>query len=63
MIVLDRNQKATGFPDGSVVKKPPANAEDASSVSGQEDPLEEGIATHSSLLAWQIPWAEESGVL
>ena len=54
MIVLDRNQKATGFPDGSVVKKPPANAEDASSVSGQEDPLEEGIATHSSLLAWRI---------
>ena len=28
---------------------------------GQEDPLEEGLATHSSILAWRIPWAEKSG--
>ena len=28
---------------------------------GQEDPLEEGMATHSSNLAWRIPWTEESG--
>ena len=28
---------------------------------GQEDPLEEGVATHSSILAWRIPWTEESG--
>ena len=28
---------------------------------GQEDPLEEGMATHSSILAWRIPWTEESG--
>ena len=27
--------------------------------SGREDPLEEGLATHSSILAWRIPWAEE----
>ena len=27
---------------------------------GQEDPLEEGTATHSSILAWRIPWTEES---
>ena len=27
---------------------------------GQEDPLEEGIPTHSSILAWRIPWTEES---
>ena len=26
---------------------------------GQEDPLEEGMATHSSILAWRIPWTEE----
>ena len=26
---------------------------------GQEDPLEEGIATHSSILAWEIPWTKE----
>jgi len=30
---------------------------------GWEDPLEEGIATHSSILAWRIPWAEEPGRL
>ena len=30
---------------------------------GQEDPLEKGIATHSSILAWRIPWTEESGGL
>ena len=30
---------------------------------GWEDPLEEGIATHSSILAWRIPWTEEPGGL
>ena len=30
---------------------------------GQEDPLEEGMATYSSLLAWKIPWTEEPGGL
>ena len=30
---------------------------------GQEDPLEKGMATHSSILAWRIPWTEESGRL
>ena len=30
---------------------------------GQENPLEEGMATHSSILAWRIPWAEEPGWL
>ena len=30
---------------------------------GQEDPLEEGMATYSSILAWRIPWTEESGRL
>ena len=30
---------------------------------GWEDPLEEGMATHSSILAWEIPWAEEAGGL
>ena len=28
---------------------------------GREDPLEEGMATHSSILAWEIPWTEEPG--
>ena len=30
---------------------------------GQEDPMEKGMATHSSILAWTIPWMEESGGL
>ena len=30
---------------------------------GGEDPLEKGMATHSSILAWRIPWAEEAGEL
>ena len=30
---------------------------------GQEDPLEKGMATHSSILAWRIPWTEEAGRL
>ena len=29
----------------------------------REDPLEKGVATHSSILAWRIPWTEEPGVL
>ena len=49
-----------------VVKNSPANAgdaRDASSILGLEDPLEEGIAIHSSILAWEIPWTEEPGRL
>ena len=30
---------------------------------GQEDPLEKGMATHSSILVWRVPWTEESGRL
>ena len=30
---------------------------------GQEDPLEEGMATHSGILAWEIPWTEDPGGL
>ena len=48
-----------------MVKNPPAKAGDLSSVpgSGWEDPLEEEMATHSSMLAWRIPWTEEPGGL
>ena len=44
------------------VKNPPANAGDINHVVrslGQEDPLEEGMATHSSILAWRISWTEK----
>ena len=48
-----------------VVKNLPATAGDIIQVQslGQEDPLEEGMATHSSILAWRIPWTEEPGGL
>ena len=49
-----------------MVKNLPANegdARDRSSIPGWEDPLEEEMATHSSILAWKIPWTEESGRL
>ena len=49
-----------GFPGGSVVKSPPANAGAAGLIPGK-DPLEEEMATHSSILGWKIPWAEEPG--
>ena len=55
-----------GFPGGSVTKNPPATQENQEirvrSV-GQEDPLEEKMANHSSTLAWRIPGTEEPGGL
>ena len=52
------------FPSGSVVKSLPAMQDPQETrvqSLGQEDPLEEGMATHSSILAWRIPWTEEPG--
>ena len=46
-----------------MVKNPPAMQETWIRSLGQEDPLEKGKATHSSVLAWRIPWAEEPGGL
>ena len=49
-----------------VVKNPPANAEEVRDrvlSLAWEDPLEEGMATHSSILAWHNPWTEEPGGL
>ena len=40
---------------------PPAMQETQVRSLGQEDPLEEGMATHSSILAWRTPWTEELG--
>ena len=45
------------------VKNLPAIQETRVQSLGQEDPLEKGMATHSSILAWRIPWTEESGGL
>ena len=52
-----------GFPGGSDSKESACNAGDLESISGQEDPLEKGMATHSSVFAWRIPWTEEPGGL
>ena len=52
-----------GFPGGSVVKNLPAIQETQVQSLGLEDPLEKGMATYSSILAWRIPWTEKPGGL
>ena len=43
-----------------MVKNPPANTGDLGSIPGQENPLEEGMAIHSSILAWRIPYTYDA---
>ena len=60
------NPPTLGFPRGSAVKNQPVMRkmqETWVQSLGQEDPPEEGMATHSSILAWRIPWPEEPGRL
>ena len=52
-----------GFPCGSAVKNLPLMLELQLQSLGWEDPREEGMATHSSILAWRIPWTKKPGVL
>ena len=54
-----------GFPGGTSGKEPSCQCRRHKRCRflGQEDPLEGEMATHSSILAWKIPWAEEPGVL
>ena len=51
------------FPVAQMVKNLPATQESWIRSLGQEDPLEKGMAMHSSTLAWRIPWTEEPGGL
>ena len=51
------------FPGGSDGKASAYSARDPGSIMGQEDLLEKEMATHSSILAWKIPWMEEPGRL
>ena len=44
-----------GFPGGTIVKDPAANAEIWVQSVSQEDPLEKAVATHSCILAWKVP--------
>ena len=46
-----------------IVKNPPAMQETQVLSLGGEDPLEKGMATHSSIVAWEMPWTEEPGGL
>ena len=60
---LERDKLPTpvflGFPGGSDGKESSCNAKDWVRLLGWEDLLEEGMAAHSSILAWRIPWTEE----
>ena len=59
-------QVPEGFPWGSVVKNPPASAGDAGDTGltpRLERSLVKAAVTHSSVLAWEIPWTEEPGGL
>ena len=61
---LGRGDGDLGFPSGPMVKNPPAMQEPQElwvRSLGWEDPLEEGMATHYSILAWRIIWTEEPG--
>ena len=50
------------FPGGLDSKESACSAEDLGSIPGLGDPLENRMATHSSILAWRIPWTEEPGI-
>ena len=57
----DLSYRDKGFRCGSVGKESACNAGDLAAIPGLgwEDPLEKGMATHSSILAWRIPWGHK----
>ena len=59
----DQDNKNLGFPGGSVEKNSSAKQGTQVQFLGQEDPLEEEMAIHSSILAWRTPWIEKPGGL
>ena len=61
--ILGKLRGNRGFPGGSVVKNPYANAEDTGPIPSREDVQEKDMAIHSSILAWKIPQTEEPGRL
>ena len=64
---LEKEQLSTpvflDFPGGSDSKEFACNVADLGSIAGLGSPLEEDMATHSSILAWRIPWTEQPGGL
>ena len=64
LIINDEVTMSEGFPGGSVVKNLTASAGDMGLIPDPgRCPLEEDMATNSSILAWRIPWTEEPGSL
>ena len=59
-VVQNNSEILEVFPCGSDGKESACNA-GATGDAGQEDPLEEGMATHSSIHAWRIPWTQPAG--
>ena len=57
------NSLEYGLPGGSEVKASACNAGDLGSISGSGRSLEKEMGTHSSILAWRIPWTDEPGML
>ena len=58
-VATEAQRGETGFPGGPAVKNLPAMQETWVQALGWEDPVEDGMATHSSVLAWRIPWTEQ----
>ena len=56
-------QRDVGFPHSSISKESLCNAGDLGLIWVRENPLEKEMATHSSILAWRIPWTEDPGRL
>ena len=52
---------SVGFPGGSDGKESACSAGDPGLIPGWKNPLEKGMATHCSILVWEIPWTEEPG--
>ena len=63
MSIFSSSTQIFPSPNGSVVKNLPAMQEPQAQSLDQEDPWEEGMETHSIILAWRIPWTEEPGGL
>ena len=61
--LLGRGTWVGAFPGGSVAKNPPTNAGDVGLIPGSGRSSGEEMATHSSILAWEIPWTVEPGRL
>ena len=58
---MNNDKGRMNFPGSSAGKESTCNAGDPGLILGREDPLEKEMETHSSILAWEIPWTEEPG--